>query len=216
MFNIIVVADDHDDLIGDNCKLSYSYLSNELAVASFNLRLLTGEDCKPANVQEAIASFKNEKFILIAYSHGQAHALVSTYAQDGYVTLETAPHFKSSLVYTNSCLTGLQLMQALVQQECSGYVGYTGRVRVPDRKEDELIFIACENKGLINFLTTDDTLTESIEVMRTFYKEQVKKFSSKKRYFLAGRLQRNLSYLVHYDQNSIKRGDFIVDFNSTV
>lgn len=216
MFNIIVVADDHDDLIGENCKLSYDYLASEIALASYNLRLLTGEACRPTNVHEAIASFKNEKFILIAYSHGQAHALVSTYAQDGYVTLETAPYFKASLVYTNSCLTGLKLMHALVQQECSGYVGYTGRVRVPDRREDELIFIACENKGLVNFLTTDDTLTESIEVMREFYKEQVKEFSRKRRYFLAGRLQRNLRYLVYYDQNAIKRGDFMANIKSAI
>ncbi|WP_375416769.1 hypothetical protein [uncultured Hymenobacter sp.] len=215
MFNIIVVADDHDNIIGSNCQRSYSYLSSQIDVTSYNMHLLTGEACQAANVQEAISSFQKQKFILVAYSHGQSHALVSTYATDGYVTLGMAPHFKTSLVYTNSCLTGLELMRALVSNDCHGYVGYTGLVRLPAREEDEMVFITCENKGLINFLTTDDTLTQSIEVMKKFYAEKVKEFARKKMYVTAGRLQRNLNHLVHYDYNAIKRGDFITDLQAT-
>ena len=203
MLNIIIASDDQDADIGPNCTLSYQHLLEAVNLDNHNLTLLNGPLCVAAQVENAITSFNQEKFVLIAYSHGTEEALISAAALDGYVTTNNSTFFATSLVYTNSCMTGLKLMASMAAAGCYGYVGYTDVVKLPYNEEDDILFIACENKGLVHFMTTEDSLTDSVEMMRKQYRSQYDEFRSQQMNVAAALLLHNLGCLTYYDPDSL-------------
>lgn len=205
MLNIIVVSDDLAADIGENCRMSCAHLHAQVDLTSHNVKILNGERCQACDVETEISSFNQQAFILVAYSHGTANALFSSVTQTGYVTLTNAYYFGKSLIYTNSCLSALELKDALVHEKCYGYVGYDGEVELPDSIIDEEIFITCENKALVHFLNTDSSLTESVEVMRNHYRTQFNEYIEQDMFVTAGSLFRNLGHLVAYDSQELMR-----------
>jgi hypothetical protein len=210
MVNIIVVADDIDERIGDNCKLSYEHLGREIDSANMNLQLITGQDCHSDAVVAAISALSQQPFVFVGYSHGNKEALISTVAQDGYVSLSNAYHFGTSLFYTTSCSSALQLKGKLLEENCFAFVGYDDKVIVPENEQDQQLFIACENRALIHFLNTDDTLAESIEVMRQHHLKQWDEYLSRDEYVTASLLLQNLDCLAWEDCGSLRSSQLMV------
>lgn len=211
MINIIIVSDDHDKRIGSNCQLAYEHLKSNVDLTNFNTHLLSGENCQPINVQDTIASFQEsqqQKFILVAFSHGTADALISTYAPEGYINSSNSYFFGTSLIYTNSCFTGLSLMQSLIDNNCHGYVGYTGSVKLPESTEDQLVFIACENSGLIEFINSNNTLTNSISYMKSYYEVRIEEYFDNDMGITASLLEGNLKQLVFHDCGPLDKQSF--------
>jgi hypothetical protein len=211
MVNIIVVADDIDDRIGGNCKLSYEHLGREIDSANLNLQLITGQDCHSDAVVAAISTLDQQPFIFVGYSHGNKESLISTVSQNGYVSLDNAYHFGTSLFYTTSCSSALQLKGKLLEENCFAFVGYDDKVIVPENEHDQQLFIACENSALVHFLNTDDTLTESIEVMRQRHLQQWNEYLSQDEYVTASLLLQNLDCLSWEDAGSLRRSQLAVD-----
>ena len=211
MINIIVVADDIDDRIGNNCKLSYEHLGREIDPFNLNLQLITGQDCHSDAVVTAISTFSQQPFIFVGYSHGNEGALISTVAQDGYVSLRNAYHFGTSLFYTTSCSSALQLKSKLLEENCFAFVGYDDKVIVPENERDQQLFIACENSALVHFLNTDDTLAESIEVMRQQHRRQWDDYLSRDEYVTASLLLQNLDCLAWEDCGALRRSHLLVE-----
>lgn len=209
MPNLIVAYDHLDDIIGANCYQCYQHLDTEINLSGYNTQILNGEDCSSQKVQEAITALSEQAFIFIAYSHGKEDALFSCIEPDGYVSMRNAYFFGKSLIYTNSCYTALQLKSALLESHCLGYVGYEDRVRVPENSADEALFIACENKGIIHFLTTNDTLSQSFLVMKNYYQDEYDKLVYRD-FLLASRLLRNQESLVIGGNLDLTKNDFVV------
>ncbi|MBW3128866.1 hypothetical protein [Hymenobacter profundi] len=168
---------------------------------------MSGDSCHSVNVEASIASFNEGKFVFVAYSHGSPSALVSTADQMGYLNSNNSHLFGCSLVYTNSCYSALELKDSLINSNCYAYVGYKGKVRLPDSVEDEDIFITCENKGLVHFLNTSDTLTESVKLMIDYYWEQYYRYIEEDNFVTAGILRHNVDLLVIHDERSITKHD---------
>lgn len=207
MLNIIIVSDDIDEAIGANCVLSCQHLNDAVDLSSQNVKLLNGHLCGPTDIENAIISFNQERFILVAYSHGSEDTLFSTVASGGYVSSTNAYQFATSLVYTNSCWSGVKLKDELIKEGCHGFVGYTDSVRLPYNEEDDLLFIECENKGLVHLLTTDASLTESVEEMKKQYREQYDKFVDQQMNVSAALLLHNLGGLTFYDYQGLTRSE---------
>jgi hypothetical protein len=191
MANIIIAYDNADESIGANCLNCYLYFSNNINLSPHNVQTINGENCTKNRLQEAITSLREDSFILIAYSHGREDALYSSAEPNGYVTSENAYYFAKSLVYTNSCHSAKMLKQYLIDSNCFCFVGYQDIVRVPENSKYEHIFIECENKGISHFLTTGDSIFESVQVMKEHYIVQSRILSGKD-FLLASRLLRNM------------------------
>lgn len=207
MLNIIFVSDDTDIKIGTNCSLSHKHLNEAVSLVEDNVILLNGDLCTADELQKAITSFEGKPCILVAFSHGTDDALLSKDEMERYLHKANAYYCNSSLVYTNSCYSGVVLMQDLIDEKCAGFVGYDDEVRLPENEEDDILFIECENSGLIHFLQTQDSLTQSVEVMKNKYREQYDNFLSKEMNVAAAVLFHNLNSLTFYDGN-ITRQNF--------
>ena len=205
MLNIIFVSDDTDGIIGPNCTLSHKQFTKNVDLKEDNSILLNGELCTASQVENAITSFNGQKFILIAYSHGCDDALISNVEQYGYISTRNSYFFSSSLIYTNSCYSGIKLKQSLIESGCLGYVGYMDEVRLPENEEDDILFINCENSGLIHFLNSGSTLTESMKVMENKYLEQYEDFVKREMNVAAAFLLHNLNCLTFYDRELLTR-----------
>lgn len=205
MLNVIFVSDNFDFQIGDNCALAYSHLIAEVDFTGNNIHLLDGNNCTAENVEHKISSFEGKKFILVAFSHGTEDSLKSSVEDTPYIHPENCYFFGSSFVYTNSCYAGLKLKDELASAGCLGFVGYNDEVRLPKNHEDDILFIECENSGLINFLNTENSLSESVEVMRSAYKRQAKQFLDKKMNLAAAFLIHNLNSLTFYETGTLTR-----------
>lgn len=206
MPNIILTYDHLDQKIGNNCYECYLHLNSQLPLTSYKIQILDGGNCSAQKLQDAITSFNGMAFILIAYSHGKPDALLSFIEPDGYVTSNNAYYFGQSLVYTNSCHSALQLKNELIKSNCLGFVGYEDIVRVPENSHDEKIFIACENKGIIHFLTTNDSLLESVQIMKDYYQQEYSKLANRD-FVLASKLLRNMEALVVDGNYALTRND---------
>jgi hypothetical protein len=206
MLNIIFVSDDLDAKIGRNCILAHKHFIGEVDLLEQNVVLLQGNDCTANKVQDSITSFIGAKFILAAFSHGSQEALVSSAESNGYVHAGNSYYFSSSVVYTNCCHSGAKLKDYLIDAGCIGYVGYTDVVRLPRNEDDDILFIACENSGLIHFLNSDASLTASVEFMKLKYLEQRREFLKKKMNVSAALLFRNMNCLTYYDNGATREG----------
>jgi len=74
------------------------------------------------------------------------------------------------------------------------------------------LFIACENKGIIHFLSSNDTLGQSIAVMKSCFQDEVDKMRNRD-FVLASRLSFNQGYLTVGGDNNLTKKDFIVILN---
>lgn len=210
MPNLIVAFDHLDDKIGSNLHQCYQHLEGEVDFSEYYIQILDGKNCSSQRVQEAISILDEKAFIFIAYSHGKEDALISYVEPSGYVNTGNAYFFGKSLIYTNSCYTARQLKGTLLACNCVGYVGYEGEVLLPENPNDEALFIACENKGIIHFLTTNDTLAQSVNVMKNYYEEEYDKLAYRD-FVLASKLLRNLEGLVIGGNHDLTKNDFIAD-----
>ena len=205
MVNVIIVSDDLDAMIGTNCTLSHQNFENEVDLNAANVIVLNGNLSTADEVQTAIGSFDGRRFILVAYSHGNPAALVSSVAADGYIHSANSYFFSESLIYTNSCYSGTTLKNNLIAAGCGGYVGYTDEVRLPENEEDDILFINCENSGLIHFLNSGDSLSASIKVMIQKYNDQYNAFVANNMNVAAAFLLHNLRCLTFYENGTIDR-----------
>lgn len=208
MPNIILAYDHLDNTIGTNCYQCYLHLDKEIALSSYKTQVLDGGNCSSQKLQECITSLNGQAFIFIAYSHGKEDALLSCIEPSGYVTTGNAYFFGQSLVYTNSCHSALQLKNELIKSNCLGFVGYEDIVRLPENSDDERIFISCENRGIIHFLTTNDNLFESVQIMKEYYQEEYVRLASRN-FFLASRLLRNMEALVIAGNFNLTKNDLL-------
>lgn len=205
MINVIVVADDIASDFGDYFRLAHNHLALELDATEVSWQTINGQDCHPAAVEAAITSLQEKPFVFVGYSHGKHDALVSTAAQDGYVNSKNAYCFGTSLFYTTSCLSARTLKQLLIESNCYAYVGYNDNIEVPVSAQDQRIFITCENRALVHFLTTDDTLTESVAVMEKYHKQQFNAYLESQEYVTGSLLMQNFSCLVFHDSTLLRR-----------
>lgn len=159
MIPIILVYDDQDFDPTEEEGLGFFFqacatdikahinLNNNLALTE-----IISESISQNLVSETLEKFQGTNFILLAYSHGQADALLYNNKQLPYITAKDHVHLlKDSLIYTWACSCGEELGPKAVNEGCKAFIGYNDLVIAGTWLTD--IFVNTANSGLISFLS---------------------------------------------------------------
>lgn len=169
--NLILAYDHLDDKEGDNFLHCKNHILQNIDNQLVNCFEIDGNSCKPLEIQNTIIALNEANFIFVAYSHGNEDALVSTHGT--YLNVENAYFLSNSLFYSSACLVGVNLANRLIEQNCLAVVAYEDEFKLPYNSEYDKFFIECENYGIIQFLTSDETLGEIHEKMIEFYNTNI-------------------------------------------
>lgn len=151
MIDLIFAFDELDHDIGSfnqGCKEDYEEYFSE---SPYFLTFINSNQLNATNVQIKVT--KLNSFIFVAYSHGEAHRLLTSsgeYISTSINNLE----FKNSFFYTVSCNTGNELGNELCKQGCLCYLGYKSQFNSWSGYKQ---FSTCANVGLFKFVEGSST-----------------------------------------------------------
>jgi hypothetical protein len=190
MNNLIAIYDDKDIRMGNYFAASHQDLNDKLSSSPhINLQSLNTEQCLTNPIEHHISRFEGKPFVFIAYSHGNDDSI---YIGDNkYIHSQNAYFFGETLFYSCCCLTAKKLGSKLREQGCRIFIGYNTKITsVAD--ETDPYFQQCENTFIHNFLTTDDTIQESLSYMYKKYSEMRLYLLDNYNAFTASTLENNL------------------------
>lgn len=169
MFNLLLIYDDLNERNGDYFKASHQHIIDKLSVLdTLNLQSLNTEQCLAHSIDHYSRAFNGQPFVFAAYTHGSEGALHVGIEQ--YIHEQNAYFFSETLFYACSCLSAKILGSKLIDQGCRIFAGYDSKISTAN-PDCEPIFYECENAFLSHFLTTNNTIQESLNFMYRKYNE---------------------------------------------
>jgi hypothetical protein len=169
MFNLLLIYDDLNDNNGDYFKASHEHIIDKLSdLEVAHLQSLNTEQCLANPIEHYSGRFNGQPFVFMAYTHGSEDAL--HIGNERYIHEHNAYFFSESLFYACSCLSAKTLGLTLRQQGCRIFAGYDATISTVN-PDCEHIFYECENAFLSRFLTTTNTIQESLSFMYHKYEE---------------------------------------------
>jgi hypothetical protein len=191
MLNLLLIYDDKNGRNGDYFLTSHRDMTDKLSVLdSYNLQSLNTDQCLANPIEHYSSAFNGQPFIFVAYAHGSENALHIGDLQ--YINEENAYFFSETLFYACSCLSAKILGNRLCSEGCRIFIGYDANISTLN-PECEPIFYECENAFLSNFLTTNNTVQESLKFMYYEYERMKSHLSSEYGVFDASILESNLN-----------------------
>lgn len=169
MNNLLIIYDNEDARMGNYFEASHQDLNDKLSLLPhINLKSLNTEQCSSNPIEFHTSTFAGKPFIFIAYSHGNDDSIFI--GNNKYIHPQNAYFFAETLFYSSCCLTAKELGKELRKQGCRVFIGYNKSITsVAD--ETDPYFQECENAFIHNFLTTDNTIQESLSFMYKKYHE---------------------------------------------
>jgi hypothetical protein len=169
MFNLLLIYDDLNDRNGDYFRASHQHIIDKLSTLDrYNAQSLNTEQCLAHPIDHYSSAFSGQPFIFMAYTHGSEDALhIGT---ENYIHEQNAYFFSETLFYACSCLSAKILGLKLRDQGCRIFAGYNAKISTVN-PDCEPIFYECENAFLSHFLTTNNTIQESLSFMYHKYNE---------------------------------------------
>lgn len=169
MNNLLVIYDNEDARMGNYFEGSHQNLNDKLSsLPHINLQSLNTEQCFSNPIEFHISTFAGNPFIFIAYSHGNVDSI--SIGNSKYIHSQNTYFFAETLFYSSCCLTAKELGGELRKQGCRVFIGYnTSITSVAD--ETDPYFQECENAFIYDFLTTNNTIQESLRNMYKKYDE---------------------------------------------
>jgi hypothetical protein len=169
MFNLLLIYDDLNQRNGDYFKASHQNIIDKLSVLDVpNLQSLNTNQCLAHPIDHYSRAFNGQPFIFMAYTHGSEDALhIGT---ENYIHEQNAYLFSETLFYACSCLSAKMLGLTLRHHGCRIFAGYDAKISTAN-PDCEPIFYECENAFLSHFLTTNNTVQESLNFMYRKYSE---------------------------------------------
>ena len=169
MFNILLIHDDLDEKRGDYFSASHQNMIDKLSILDLpNLQSLNTNLCLANSIDHYTSAFKGQPFIFVAYAHGSEDTL--EVGGEQYIHERNAYFFSETLFYACSCLSAKSLGLTLMNEGCRVFAGYDARISTLN-PECEPIFYECENAFLTHFLTTNNTIQDSLRFMYHKYQE---------------------------------------------
>jgi hypothetical protein len=188
---LLLIYDNEDKRQGEYFSALHQNMIEKLDCLSHtSIHSLNTEQCLSNPIADYLPDLNVNSIIFVAYTHGNEDEILVS--EQSYVNTQNAYFFAKSLFYACSCLAAKKLGNHLISQNCSVFVGYDATIRtaIP---ETEPIFQECENAFLVNFLTTSNTIQESLTFMYKKYTEMIRSLSEDYDAFSAGILEANLS-----------------------
>ncbi len=210
MNNLLIIYDDEDAKMGSYFESSHQDLNDKLnSIPHINLQSLSTEQCLSNPIEHHISTLGGKPFVFIAYSHGDDDSI---YISDNtYIHSQNAYFFAETLFYSCCCLTARKLGSKLREQGCRIFIGYNTTITsVAD--ETDPYFQQCENSFIQNFLTTDNTIQESLKYMYKKYNDMRLFLLENYDSFTASTLENNLTafeILCDDDDRNLTRTSFI-------
>jgi hypothetical protein len=191
MNNLLVIYDNDDKKMGYYFKASHQDINNKLRDSShIILHSLNTQECLTNPIEHHIKTFEGRPFIFIAYSHGNDDAIFI--GDNKYIHSKNAYFFAETLFYSCCCFTANKLGNNLRNQGCRVFIGYNTTITsVAD--ETDPYFQECENTFIHNFLTTENTIQESLKYMYNKYNEMRLFLINNFDVFTASTLESNLT-----------------------
>jgi hypothetical protein len=191
MFNILLIHDNLDNNRGEYFSASHQNMVDKLSTLDLpHLQSLNTKQCLANTIDHYSISFNGHPFIFIAYVHGSEDAL---YISDKkYIHEQNAYLFSGTLFYACSCLSAKRLGVNLRNEGCRIFAGYDAKISSLD-PECEPVFFECENALLTHFLTTNDTIQESLDFMYRKFEEMRYQLINDYGIFTSSILENNLN-----------------------
>ncbi len=191
MINILIAYDDLDERCGNYFSASHDRMLHSLSSIDLSKQHSINTDaCLAKPIEDYTGAFSGSPFIFIAYAHGVEDALLI--GTERYLHLENSYFFAETIFYACGCLSAQKLMPKLRSERCRVVLGYDAKIS-SNNPECDPVFQDCENAFLSNFLTTSDTVQDSLKYMYKKYNEMGKYLRSTYDSFTAGVLEGNLA-----------------------
>ena len=191
MLNLLLIYDNLNERNGDYFMASHQNMNDKLSVLdSYNLQSLNTDLCLANPIDHYSSAFNGQPFIFIAYTHGSENAL--HVGEQMYIHEHNAYLFSETIFYACSCLSAKTLGDRLRSEGCRIFAGYDAHISSLN-PECEPIFYECENAFLSNFLTTDNTIQQSLKFMYDEYERMKSHLLSEYGTLTASTLESNLN-----------------------
>lgn len=167
---------------------------------------LNGLMCTEEQIEAAVTSFDNKRFIFLGFSHGDNNCLETV--NDVFVSSNNSSLFSNSLFYTCSCLSGIDLGPELIAKNCSTYIGYnTSFIVIEDYSK---YFIECKTSGIKKFLRSDLTIKQSFDFMLKKYQDVIDNLvkGTADEFIAASNLRKNMKGLIFLGNEDLIVKDF--------
>lgn len=181
MIDLVVAFDDSDAELGVYfalCKDDSVEIINSLEKNRERIRYteIPANKCNLAYLDISLQSLKDVPFIWAAFTHGDENSI--TIANVPFVEVGNDNSlFKDSFFYTNSCSSGLNLGQDLIDQNCRVFIGYNKKVYA-FKNEYADTSLKCDTIGLTSFLTEDITAFEAYLKINQLYTQESRKLQN--------------------------------------
>lgn len=181
MIDLIFAFDETDTDLGTYftlCKDDSIEIINSLEQnkTRFNIIELPANLCNRAYIDISLAPLQEIPFIWATFTHGDENSV--SVAGAAFIAVGNDNSiFANSFFYTNSCLSGLNLGQDLIDHSCKVFIGYVDKVYKFENEYAD-ISLNCDIVGLISFLTEDITAYEAYERIRQLYTQESRKLQN--------------------------------------
>jgi len=205
MIQVVVIYDNQDHRCGKYFEASQEWFVRKVKDSEgITLEVFDTDKCQNKPIQDYIQTLDEVPFIFVAYVHGSDDTLFVDSGE--YINSSNAYFFGKTLFYACSCLSANKLGRKLRKEGCRVFVGYKNKISSV-RPETEPIFSMCENAFITHFLSTGDTIQDSLTSMYDTYQEAALYLSV----FEGSVLERNLySFEILCNENDmlLTRDDF--------
>lgn len=174
MINFLIACDDKDLILGSYFAKCRDKLCDFLNEYNFEKTLveISGKKCNVVNIDLNLDALTNNKFIFIAFSHGNYCSLLVD--KEEYVSCShNASKFGNALFYTNACSSGKGLGLQLIDQGCAVFIGYSEDINVSLNHLD--VFANCDNACLYFFFGEEITIFEAFQKTKRHFTNRANK-----------------------------------------
>lgn len=190
MIQVIVIHDNQDAKCGECFAGSQEWFVSQVKdLKGITIEVFDTDKCQNKPIQNYIQSLNGIPFIFIAYVHGSDDTLFVD--DEEYINSANAYFFGETLFYACSCLSANELGIQLRQEGCRVFAGYKTKISTISN-ETEPLFSMCENAFITHFLSTGNTLQDSLSFMYDKYQEAEIHLRNNYSVFEASKLQSNL------------------------
>lgn len=206
MIHLFIAYDDKDK-IGDYFTASQQHLANELQTHCA-IQLFDTNAINNGEIEQAISALNtknsNTPFVFVNYSHGKTDSLHTE--EKSFVDATNTYYFGKSLFYACSCLAGVSLKDSLMENNCTFFIGYNNTITstYPDW---EHLFYICENTVMLDFLSKNTPIRNSITAMYKQYEVFITDDNVDSSTALV--LGRNRDCFVYQGNELLTRNDFV-------
>jgi hypothetical protein len=206
MIHLFIAYDDKDTKIGEYFINSQEHLTSALK-ATCLVQLFDTDAINGAAIETAISALNtanpNTPFVFVNYTHGKTDSLHTD--EKEFINAKNTYYFGNSLFYACSCLAGVSLKDSLMANNCTFFMGYNNTIS-SIYPETEHLFYICENTVILDFLSKNTSIINSITAMYEQYENFIIDDNVDSATALI--LGRNRDCFVYQGNENLTRNDF--------